>query len=201
MRLLSSTSRVPTPSFAARCSTVGPLAGLIPPLVGTGRFSLQATCVVRGQAVDVLLASGDPVSGPPAGRTFDSRLEESFARDFRKAAPDWDVIREPEPIRAGSGLIFPDFLLRHRRTPTRHFFMEIIGFWTAEYLERKLAGLRKAGIGNLIVCVDADRGCSEGDLPLGARVIRFKRRIDARAVLAAMEEGNSPAPGALSDRP
>ena len=44
--------------------------------------------------------------------------------------------------------------------------MEVIGFWTAEYLERKLAGLRKAGIRNLIVCVDADRGCSEADLPL-----------------------------------
>ena len=33
------------------------LAGIVPPLVGTGRYSLQATCVVRGQAVDFILAS------------------------------------------------------------------------------------------------------------------------------------------------
>lgn len=170
------------------------LAGIVPPLVGTGRFSLQATCVVRGQAVDFLLASGDPVSGPPVGRPFDSRLEERFARDFRKSAPDWDVIKDPEAIGAGSGLIFPDFLLRHRRVPQRHFLLEIIGFWTAEYLERKLAGLRKANISNLIICVDAERGCSEGDLPLGARVLRFKRKIDPGAVLAAIGDGPSSTP-------
>lgn len=164
------------------------LAGIVPPLVGTGRFSLQATCVVRGQAVDYFLASGDPVSGPPVGRPFDSRLEQRFARDFRKAAPDWDVIKDPEPIGAGSGLIFPDFLLRHRHAPQRRFLLEIVGFWTAEYLERKLIGLRKANISNLIICVDAERGCSEGDLPLGARVVRFKRKIDPGAVLAAISK-------------
>jgi len=32
--------------------------------------------------------------------------------------------------------------------------------------------------------VDADRGCSEADLPLGARVVRFKRKIDPATVLA-----------------
>ena len=85
------------------------LAGIVPPLVASGRFSLQATCVVRGQALDFSLATGDPVSAPEQGRHFDSQLEERFVRDFRKAAPDWDVIREPEPVRAGAGLIFPDF--------------------------------------------------------------------------------------------
>jgi len=172
------------------------LAGIVSPLVGTGRFSLQATCVVRGQAVDFLLASGDPVSGPPVGRPFDSRLEQRFARDFRKAAPDWDVIKDPEAIRAGSGLIFPDFLLRHRRVPARQFLLEIVGFWTAEYLERKLMGLRKANISNLIICVDAERGCSEGDLPLGARVVRFNRKIDPGAVLAAIGGSSSRSCGA-----
>jgi uncharacterized protein len=160
------------------------LAGIVPPLVASGRFSLQATCVVRGQALDFSLATGDPVSAPEQGRHFDSQLEERFVRDFRKAAPDWDVIREPEPVRAGAGLVFPDFLLRHRGDPTRRFLVEIVGFWTREYLEKKFAALRKANVENLIICVDAERGCSEGDLPIGARVLRFKRKIDPAAVLA-----------------
>jgi predicted nuclease of restriction endonuclease-like RecB superfamily len=159
------------------------LAAIVPPLVASGRFSLQATCVVRGQALDFALATGDPVAAEP-GRHFDSQLEERFVRDFRKAAPDWDVVREPEPVRAGEGLVFPDFLLRHRGDPTRRFLVEIVGFWTREYLEKKFAALRKANVANLILCVDAERGCSEGDLPLGARVVRFKRRIDPAAVLA-----------------
>jgi predicted nuclease of restriction endonuclease-like RecB superfamily len=160
------------------------LAAIVPPLVASGRFSLQATCVVRGQALDFALATGDPVSAPEQGRHFDSQLEERFVRDLQKAAPDWDVIREPEPLRAGAGLVFPDFLLRHRRDPARSFLVEIVGFWTREYLEKKFAALRSANVDNLIICVDAERGCSEGDLPLGARVLRYKRKIDPAAVLA-----------------
>jgi hypothetical protein len=137
--------------------------------------------------VDFVLTSGDPVSSPEHAHPFDSKLEERFVRQFRKAAPDWDVIREPEPVRAGHGLIFPDFLLRHRQAPSRKFLVEIVGFWTREYLEKKLAALRRANLENLIVCVDADRGCSEGDLPLGARIVRFKKTIDARAVLSLIE--------------
>ncbi|MEP6654804.1 MAG: DUF790 family protein [Myxococcales bacterium] len=160
------------------------LAATVPPLVASGRFSLQATCVVRGLVVDFALATGDPVSAPEQGQAFDSKLEEQFVRAFRKAAPEWDVIREPEPLRAGTGLIFPDFLIRHRQDQTRTFLIEIVGFWTREYLEKKFAALRKANVSNLIICVDAERGCSEGDLPLGARVVRFKRKIDPAAVLA-----------------
>jgi predicted nuclease of restriction endonuclease-like RecB superfamily len=163
------------------------LATIVPPLVACARFSLNATCVVRTQAVDFVLTSGDPVSSPEHAHPFDSKLEERFVRQFRKAAPDWDVIREPEPVRAGHGLIFPDFLLRHRQAPSRKFLVEIVGFWTREYLEKKLAALRRANLENLIVCVDADRGCSEGDLPLGARIVRFKKTIDARAVLSLIE--------------
>jgi predicted nuclease of restriction endonuclease-like RecB superfamily len=163
------------------------LATIVPPLVACARFSLNATCVVRTQAVDFVLTSGDPVSSPEHAHPFDSKLEERFVRQFRKAAPDWDVIREQEPVRAGHGLIFPDFLLRHRQAPSRKFLVEIVGFWTREYLEKKLAALRRANLENLIVCVDADRGCSEGDLPLGARIVRFKKTIDARAVLSLIE--------------
>ena len=165
------------------------LAAIVPPLVACGRFSLNATCVVRGQALDFVLAAGDPVGAPEQGRHFDSKLEERFARDFQKAAPDWDVIREPEPLRAGAGLVFPDFLLRHRKNPARKFLVEIVGFWTKDYLEKKFAALRKANVEDLIICVDAERGCSEGELPLAARVIRFKRRIDPLAVLAVLNAG------------
>lgn len=170
------------------------LAAIVPPLVACPRYSLEATCVVRGQVVDFVLASGDPVSSGEQARQFDSKLEERFARDFRKAAPDWDIIREPEPVRAGSGLIFPDFLLRHRKDPVRRVLLEIVGFWTREYIDSKLAALRRANLTNLVLCIDADRGCSEGDLPLGARIVRFTRKIDPSAVLAILEPHNTSEP-------
>jgi predicted nuclease of restriction endonuclease-like RecB superfamily len=89
-------------------------------------------------------------------------------------------------VPAGRTLIFPDFLVRHRLCPQRRFLVEILGFWSADYLVRKLALLREAGLPNLILCVDEARG---DDLPLpDARIVRFRRRIDPRLVLAAAGE-------------
>jgi predicted nuclease of restriction endonuclease-like RecB superfamily len=59
---------------------------------------------------------------------YDSRLEERFAREFRRVAPDWDLLREPEPIAAEGALIFPDFALQHRSDPSRRWLLEIVGF-------------------------------------------------------------------------
>jgi predicted nuclease of restriction endonuclease-like RecB superfamily len=72
------------------------------------------------------------------------------------------------------------------------FLLEIVGFWTREYLERKLASLRTAAIPNLILCIDEERNCAESEVPVGARVVRFKRRIDAAQVLAVMNQQAQP---------
>src|SRR6185369_17688473 len=115
---------------------------------------LRASCALRGRIADVTLASGDPVfpAAPPA--PFDSRLEQHFARDLARLAPDWDIIREPEPLRAGATLIFPDFLLRHRVHPERRALVELIGFWTPQYLAAKLAHLREARLPAFVLCID-----------------------------------------------
>ena len=39
----------------------------------------------------------------------------------------------------------------------------------------RLTLLRQAGIDNLILCVDEARICGEGNLPVGARIVRFRR--------------------------
>ena len=102
-------------------------------------------------------------------------------------APDWDVIREPEPVRAGASLIFPDFLLRHRLRPERRAFVEIVGFWTPAYLQNKLEKLRQATVPAFVVCIDEARACAPAELPAGWPVVPFRRRVDATAVLRAVE--------------
>ena len=97
------------------------------------------------------------------------------------------MIRKPEPIMTASTLIFPDFALQHRSDPTRRWLLEIVGFWTPDYVARKLALYRSAGLPSLILCIDGDRNCAEADLPSGARVIRYRRRVDPTAVLRAIE--------------
>lgn len=102
-------------------------------------------------------------------------------------APEWDIIREPEPFETPTGFIFPDFALQHRRDPGRRFILEIVGFWTESYLRDKLRGLRAAGITNLIICLDADRRCSRAELPEHAAVVPFRRRIDPATVMEILE--------------
>lgn len=51
------------------------------------------------------------------------------------------------------------------------------------YVARKLAQYKSARLPNLILCIDESRNCSEADLPPEARVIRFRRGVDAAAVL------------------
>ena len=67
------------------------------------------------------------------------------------------------------------------------WLLEIVGFWTPGYVARKLALYRSARLSNLILCIDEDRNCAEADLPSGALVVRFRRRVDAAAVLRMVE--------------
>lgn len=159
------------------------LGGLVPLLAWCRRFRLRAECVVEKRRLTMVLGTGDPIFPADEPRRYDSRLEERFARDFRRVAPDWDVLREPEPVPVGDALIFPDFALHHRRDAGRRWLLEIVGFWTADYLARKLLQYRSAHLSNLILCIDEDRNCAAGDLPAGALVVRFRRRVDAAAVL------------------
>jgi predicted nuclease of restriction endonuclease-like RecB superfamily len=163
------------------------LAGLARYLPECGRYHLHAKCLIDGQLLIYELRAGEVDFPGLEPRHFDSRLEERFHKDFQRLAPDWDILREPEPVEAGRHLIFPDFLLRHRHDPERQWWLEIVGFWTPQYLEKKLAGLRQAGLRRIILCVDADRACSEEELPRGAELVRFRRRIDVAEVLAVMQ--------------
>ena len=190
----------PAPGAPARLDISGPfslfrhtlvygraLAELLPHLAWCARFELAATARLRGRLAQVTMASGDPIFPARAPAPFDSKLEERFARDVARLAPDWDVIREPLPLQAGTSLIFPDFLVRHRIHPERQALVEIVGFWTPEYLTEKLARLRQAAPPAFVLCIDEERACALSELPLGLPVVTFRRRVDAAAVMREVE--------------
>jgi hypothetical protein len=168
------------------------LAELLPHLAWCARFQLAAVARLRGRLARVTVERGDPIfpAKPPA--PFDSRLEERFARDVGRIAPDWDLVREPAPLPAGATLIFPDFLLRHRIHPERQALVELVGFWTPAYLTEKLARLRQAALPAFVLCLDEELGCAEGELPPGLPVVRFRRRVDAAAVMREVERITAP---------
>jgi len=190
------------------------LAALVPLLGGCTRFHLRGDGEARGRPFVFQVETGDPIFPAARPQLFDSQLEARFDADFRRAAPDWDVIREPEPLRCGDRLVFPDFLLRHRRQHYRRWLLEIVGFWSPTYLERKIACVQQLRADRLILCVDTageaipvpkGRGDRHpageprgpgGPGPLSRRwralapqvaVVPFRRRVDPAAVLAVLE--------------
>jgi hypothetical protein len=169
------------------------LVSLLPRVARCRRFVLQATCALANERdrssalVELTVKSGDPIVPAASGKTYDSKLEERFARDFGKLALDWEIVREPEAIAVDGAWIFPDFLLRHRRQPERQALLEIVGYWTPDYLDKKLRTLEKAKLGRFILCIDRARNCTDSDLPNQARVIQFQRRVPAEQVLELLE--------------
>jgi uncharacterized protein len=163
------------------------LGAIVPVLAWTRRFELEARCDVRGRSASVTLASGDPIFPASEPKRFDSRVEERFARDFGRIAPGWVIVREPEPIDVEGHLFFPDFGLHPRSDVGRRWLVEIVGFWTPEYLARKLDRLRRARVSNLLLCIDDERNVGDGDLPEGAALIRYHRHVDAARVLEFVE--------------
>jgi len=74
---------------------------------------------------------------------FDSIVEEKFARKFQEVvagATGWKMIREPDPLIVSGGKAFiPDFMFVEKYG--KKVYLEIVGFWTPEYLERKIKKL------------------------------------------------------------
>src|ERR671918_491039 len=70
---------------------------------------------------------------------FDSAVEEKFAKRFEQAETGWRLIREPDPlVLSNGGALIPDFMFEKY---DKKIYLEIVGFWTKEYLERKLQKL------------------------------------------------------------
>jgi uncharacterized protein len=67
---------------------------------------------------------------------FDSGVEEKFSTRFEQSVTGWKLIREPDPLILSNGkALIPDFAFEKYGT---RIYLEIVGFWTKEYLEKKI---------------------------------------------------------------
>jgi predicted nuclease of restriction endonuclease-like RecB superfamily len=92
---------------------------------------------------------------PPV--TYDSAAEESFALQFQAVKSGWTLKREPEPVPAGNKVIIPDFSLERAGVK---IYLEIVGFWTEEYLLRKAEKLKTVEA-RMLLLVDEALACEK----------------------------------------
>ncbi|HOQ66263.1 MAG TPA: DUF790 family protein [Methanosarcina thermophila] len=106
---------------------------------------------------------------------YDSKLEQMFGS---LSLGSWEIIREPTILKAGRHAFVPDFALQRNGIKV---YLEIVGFWTPEYLENKVKKLRQVKK-PVILLIDRKLKCSEKDFP-SQEVIFFDKKIPANEVM------------------
>jgi predicted nuclease of restriction endonuclease-like RecB superfamily len=119
--------------------------------------------------------------------SFDSIVEEDFAARFQALTTGWLLRREPEPVLAGKQVIIPDFSLEKEGI---RVYVEIVGFWTFEYLLRKIEKLKKVDV-EMLVLVDENLVCEKlAKLEKHAKlnIIYYRDKIPLAPILHHLEQ-------------
>ena len=118
---------------------------------------------------------------PEGAKVYDSQVEQDFAKRFKALDTGWTLTREPEPIPVGRRVMIPDFGFRKGGLMV---YLEVVGFWTPQYLEEKVKKLRLLGDVDMIVAANRDLACQKLD-KIGKKLnlIYYQRRIPLRPIL------------------
>lgn len=153
----------PAAAFLVRPTRYGVrFARVLPTLARSPGWRVNAEILRDGQACRVqlrgrarALAHNAPVGTEPRRERYDSAWERRFVRDFRSSSwakqHGWHLSRERSPLSSGGAVFLPDFTLRH--DDGREAAVELVGFWTPEYLTNKIAKVRAAGDTPLVLVV------------------------------------------------
>lgn len=138
-------------------------------------------------------AIAEEEEGAPAEEpSFDSLLEARMYKEFRSLQKGgythgWLLQREPDPLLAPGIVLIPDFAFLRGGT---RVFMEIAGFWSPSYRERKLSKLRSLADMQrddtaLILAMPQDAVQAFPGLPFP--IIPYKNSVRVTDVLALLD--------------
>jgi predicted nuclease of restriction endonuclease-like RecB superfamily len=163
-------------------------ARLLRTVAKTAEWRLEATIDDRGTERTMTLTDADvsvPGVEPVAEVSYDSGVEADFAARFGSLDLDWELVREPAPLEAGASVAIPDFAFDYEFADFRVYF-EIMGFWTPEYVEKKLGQLDAIDDVELLVAVDEDLGVGEEIEARDHRAIPYSGTVRVKDVRDAL---------------
>lgn len=166
------------------------MANFLPALPHCTRWELKADILVDESTGETRPLTLDHTDGLEtyysAGSQYDSDLERTLVEKWERATTDWELVREDDVFDLGAEVMLPDFAIEH--PDGRRAVLEIVGFWTPEYLEKKLEKLRAVDANNLVVAVSENLDCSSEDIDLtDDRVLWFKTGIHVYDIVDVAE--------------
>jgi len=160
------------------------MARFLPALIACRQWRMHATIRTRrsGWVLSLDLSSEDRLkSHLPPPDEFDSHVEQTFAERWGDEPREgWTLVREDEILYQTQRTFVPDFVFRHH--DGRNVLLEIVGFWTPEYLQAKLETLREFGDQKIWLAVAEGVAPSLPDVPQ-QQVIPYKTALLLKDVL------------------
>jgi len=189
----------PCTPFVTRPQRYGArFARLVPAVARAPGWSIAAAVLWEGGWHPYRLdASSLPAPPPPDPGRYDSAWERDLAGEFAEKIggerEGWTLLREATPIPIGEEILLPDFTARH--ADGREALIEVVGFWTPEYLEEKVRKVARAGLDNLVLVVYRDLAAGALEEAASGPVLRFAAKPRIAAVMEAVERvARPPAP-------
>ena len=173
------------------------MAKFLPALLACRGWRLHAVIQTprAGWQVALDLSPADGLqSHLPAPEEFDSEIESEFARKWGDEPRDgWTLSRESDILHAGQKVFLPDFTFTH--TDGRKLLLEIVGFWTVEYLVNKLKTLQQFRSTPLLLAIQEHIAEQLTSLPKSAIVYKTALRVKdvlERLAAVSLNPGDQP---------
>jgi len=119
----------------------------------------------------------------PSPNEFDSTLEESFAGKFGSERNGWQLFREGEILHHQQKTFVPDFTFRHE--DGTEVLLEIVGFWTPQYLAHRRQTLQQFRHHRILIAVP-EKSLQEG-ASIGGNVLVYKTTLKLQIIMDALE--------------
>jgi predicted nuclease of restriction endonuclease-like RecB superfamily len=167
------------------------MARFLPALLACSEWKMQARIQHRRSKWENIfrLSPADGLTTNHADPDlFDSALEESFAKRWGdKPRAGWTMIREGEVLSVGQKVFVPDFVFRH--ASGERVLMEIVGFWTPEYLTAKLETLNRFRDHQIMLAIADDIDWPDHlTTEMTSKLIRYKSSIQVGEVLSRLQQ-------------
>ena len=160
------------------------MAQFLPALIACRKWAMRAWLQTPWKRPAILALSSDDrySSHLPSRSEYDSTVEEKFAERFGEVRNGWRLEREGEILHHRQKTFIPDFVFRNE--DGTEVLMEIVGFWTPEYLKQKRETLGLFADRRILLAVHHRSGTLPGS---GEDVIPYKTAIKLTPVMEALE--------------
>jgi len=163
------------------------MARFLPALICCQGWKMHAVVETRNRwKLSLDLSDRDGLhSHLPSESEFDSSVEADFAKKWGDEVREgWSLEREAEVLYSGQKTFIPDFVFRH--SDGRVVLMEIIGFWTPEYIAARLETLAVFREAPILLAIHESTSHHFESSPGTAIVVTYKSALLVKPVLQAL---------------